>query len=256
MSLLIKEGNTYNIPKRLYLCDNVSDFQSIPINTPPYSEAIILTDTIVKKMKKEDGTWVDVPANSGTAEIPSDFTEPITVLTPTEDYNPATKKYVDDAISGITEMDYQVVTALPTTGTKGVIYLVSNVTGTNDNYDEYLWIENSFEKIGNTTVDLSGYIPIVTGVAGQVPYFDTDGTLRSTGYTLRKSVPNDAVFTDTTYTNATTSKNGLMSSTDKSKLDNLDNIYLQKSDIVVLSNAEYEALTEKTATLYLITEEE
>lgn len=196
MSLLIKEGNTYNIQKRLYLCDTVAEFQAIPSDAPPYSEVIILTSPVARKMKKADGTWVDAPTGSGGA---IDFTEPITVLSPTSDYNPATKKYVDDAIGGITEMDYQVVLELPTTGTKGVIYLIADSTGTNDNYDEYLWIGNAFEKIGNTNVDLSGYIPIVTGATGYVPKFDTNGTLISSGYTLEKSVPNNAIFTDTKY---------------------------------------------------------
>lgn len=234
MSFLIKEGNSYNIPKRLYLCDTVTDFQNIPANISPYSEAIILTNPIARKVKKIDGTWVDIPTNSGGGS--TDFTEPITVLTPTSDYNPATKKYVDDAIGDITEIDYQVVSSLPVTGTKGVIYLINNSTGVNDNYDEYLWVGQAFEKIGNTTVDLSGYIPRVNGVAGEVPLFDADGTLRSTGYTLGKSVPNDAVFTDTTYTNATQSQAGLMSSSDKLKIDELDNTYINKSEYVFLKD--------------------
>lgn len=40
--------------------------------------------------------------------------------------------------------------------------------------------------------------------------------------TVAKSVPKDAKFTDTTYSNATKSASGLMSSTDKSKLDGIE----------------------------------
>ena len=49
---------------------------------------------------------------------------------------------------------------LPTTGTKGVIYLVAHAHGTKDNYDEYVWVtsKSAYEKIGNTDVDLSGYV--------------------------------------------------------------------------------------------------
>lgn len=43
------------------------------------------------------------------------------------------------------------------------------------------------------------------------------------GYSIAKSVPANAVFTDTTYNNATTSVAGLMSSTDKTKLDGIAN---------------------------------
>lgn len=64
---------------------------------------------------------------------------------------------INNAISGITGIDFQVVESLPGTGVKGVIYLVSNSgTGTNI-YDEYIWITNKFEKIGTTEIDLSNY---------------------------------------------------------------------------------------------------
>lgn len=72
------------------------------------------------------------------------------------------KTAVDTAIGSITGIDFQVVQTLPQTGTKGVIYLVPN-SGTGQNiYDEYIWITSgqsgSFEKIGTTAVDLSGYV--------------------------------------------------------------------------------------------------
>ena len=64
---------------------------------------------------------------------------------------------INSAISGITGIDFQEVASLPATGTKGVIYLVSNSgTGTNI-YDEYIWVTNRFEKIGTTEIDLSNY---------------------------------------------------------------------------------------------------
>lgn len=85
------------------------------------------------------------------------FTGAITIQAPAEDMNPATKKYVDDAISGITEFEFSVVDTLPKTGEKGVIYLVAHAHGTGDIYDEYIWVTDKFEKIGNTDIDLSQY---------------------------------------------------------------------------------------------------
>lgn len=58
------------------------------------------------------------------------------------------------------------------------------------------------------------------GSAIQPVYF-ANGIPVATTYTLGKSVPSNAVFTDTTYGAATTSANGLMSSSDKSKLDGM-----------------------------------
>lgn len=66
---------------------------------------------------------------------------------------------IDDALSDITGIDIQVVETLPSTGVKGVIYLVAHAHGTTDSYDEYIWLSDSkkFEKIGNTDIDLSDY---------------------------------------------------------------------------------------------------
>ena len=86
------------------------------------------------------------------------FTGAITIQAPAEDMNPATKKYVDDAISGITEFEFSVVNELPQTGEKGIIYLVAHAHGTGDIYDEYIWVTDKFEKIGNTDIDLSSYV--------------------------------------------------------------------------------------------------
>lgn len=65
---------------------------------------------------------------------------------------------IQNAIAGITGIDFQVVTTLPTTGNKGTIYLLSNSgTGTNI-YDEYIYVNDAWEKIGTTAVDLSDYV--------------------------------------------------------------------------------------------------
>ena len=53
------------------------------------------------------------------------------------------------------------------------------------------------------------------------PVYINGGTPTACTYTLGKSVPSDAKFTDTTYNAATTSTAGLMSASDKSKLDNI-----------------------------------
>ena len=104
----------------------------------------------------------DITALQGTVDtlMPKaggEFTWAITVQAPTEDMNPATKKYVDDAIGGITSFEFRVVGELPTSGEAGVVYLVAHSHGERDIYDEYIWVTDKFEKIGNTDVDLSQY---------------------------------------------------------------------------------------------------
>lgn len=56
-------------------------------------------------------------------------------------------------------------------------------------------------------------------------YIAADGTATQISYTISKSVPSNAVFTDTTYSNATQSVAGLLSAVDKTKLDGLDDIF-------------------------------
>ena len=67
---------------------------------------------------------------------------------------------INSAVGNVTSIRYEKVTSLPATGATGVIYLVAHSHGTQDIYDEYIWIADTktFEKIGNTDIDLSGYV--------------------------------------------------------------------------------------------------
>ena len=67
---------------------------------------------------------------------------------------------INSAVGNVTAIRYEKVTSLPATGATGVIYLVAHSHGTQDIYDEYIWIADTktFEKIGNTDIDLSGYV--------------------------------------------------------------------------------------------------
>lgn len=65
---------------------------------------------------------------------------------------------IQTAIGGITGISYEIVQALPQTGEPGVIYLVSNSGSGTNVYDEYIYTNGAFEKIGSTDVDLSGYV--------------------------------------------------------------------------------------------------
>ena len=84
------------------------------------------------------------------------------------------KSYVDntiddkiaDALASISEIDFIIVNELPTVGEKGKFYLLANSGAESNSYDEYVWVNKgttespnyAFEKIGTTTVDLSGYL--------------------------------------------------------------------------------------------------
>lgn len=74
---------------------------------------------------------------------------------------------------------------------------------------------------GNSASASKLNLPNTTYGSQTQPVYFTNGKPATCSYMLNKSVPSDAKFTDTTYSNATTSTAGLMSASDKSKLNNL-----------------------------------
>lgn len=67
---------------------------------------------------------------------------------------------INSAVGNITSIKYEKMSSLPAAGSNGVIYLIAHSHGTQDIYDEYIWIADTktFEKIGNTDIDLSAYV--------------------------------------------------------------------------------------------------
>ena len=72
---------------------------------------------------------------------------------------------ITTALDGMTGMSFEVVESLPKTCEVGAIYLISNQGTDNNVYDEYIYVNNKFEKIGTTDVDLSGYLQTTDIVA-------------------------------------------------------------------------------------------
>ena len=70
-----------------------------------------------------------------------------------------TQSEVDSLIAGISTVDFLIVQTLPTEDiSTSTIYLVPNSsTQTQNIYDEYVYINNAWEKIGTTNIDLSNY---------------------------------------------------------------------------------------------------
>ena len=67
--------------------------------------------------------------------------------------------YVTAAIADITGFHAEIVSELPETGKTNILYLVAKTEAASGNgYDEYLYINNAWELIGNTNIDLSGYV--------------------------------------------------------------------------------------------------
>lgn len=142
---------------------------------------------------------VEKVANAAMPKSGGTFTGVINLhAAPTEDMQAANKKYVDDSIGKLTGIEFQIVESLPTTGKKGVIYLVAhnNEDGNpahnpsdKDIYDEYIWVTDKFEKIGNTDVDLSAYAKsadVDTKISTEIGKLDVDEIAVGAGKTISK----------------------------------------------------------------------
>lgn len=138
-------------------------------------------------------------ANAAMPKSGGTFTGAINLhAAPTEDMQAANKKYVDDSIGKLTGIEFQIVESLPTTGKKGVIYLVAhnNEEGNpahnpsdKDIYDEYIWVTDKFEKIGNTDIDLSAYAKsadVDTKISTEIRKLDVDEIAVGAGKTISK----------------------------------------------------------------------
>lgn len=147
------------------------------------------------------------------------FTGSISGIVPTDDANLTTKAYVDTQIKANAASVFKfkgtvaTVGSLPTASAdiEGNVYHVTAdhgeyVCAQVDGSSTYTW-----EPLGGV-IDLTDYalsanvIQRVEDSEGYVPKFNADGTLSSTGFTLGKSVPADAILTDITQV---TANNGL-----------------------------------------------
>ena len=68
-----------------------------------------------------------------------------------------TREEVLNLISQIKSVSIQTVEVLPDVGETNIIYFLPKEGVENDVYDEYIWINEDWEHIGSTSVDLSNY---------------------------------------------------------------------------------------------------
>ena len=139
---------------------------------------------------------------------------------------------INSQINSLIGFTATIVNSLPSTGEVGVMYLKLNTSASVEGniYDEYIWVNNKFEKIGSTetTVDLSGYVTqteMNTQLANKANTNHTHDIASLPDETdMLGHMENDfytALDTKANKTTATTSANGLMSKEDKSKLDGI-----------------------------------
>ena len=134
--------------------------------TPDANKAVDVTIPTVNNATltiQKNGTTVKTFTANASSNVTANITVPTNnnELTNGAGYQTSSdvQSAINDALEDITGIDFQVVTSLPATGKKGIIYLMPNSGSSPNIYDEYIWLSSSssYEKIGTTDVDLSGY---------------------------------------------------------------------------------------------------
>lgn len=137
----------------------------IPAQDTTYADATTSTHGLMSAADKTklDGVATGAQANkiesvkvNGTALTP-DSSKAVNVDLTAYAKSADVTKEIASAVSGVTQIDYSVVESLPSTGKKGIIYLVANSDSGNNIYDEYIYINSKFEKLGSREMDLSSY---------------------------------------------------------------------------------------------------
>ena len=165
------------------------------------------------------------------------------------------EELLQSALDSLVGFTATIVDSLPSTGEEGIMYLTLSEGGVEqDIYNEYIWVNNKFEKIGNTSVevDLSGYATVsfvnsaLTDYVTHEEFKFQTGLFSVIGHThdiedidnLQSTLDNKSneghthtigqipslsqeLASKAPTTVVTTSSDGLMSSTDKIKLDGI-----------------------------------
>lgn len=139
------------------------------------------TETEIKNLITENAPKQDLKPYAKKTELPKNLSE----LTNDKGYK--TEAEIKALIESSNKLKKSVVDKLPTTGKDDVIYLVKDTKGKTGNvYLEYLWINNAFELIGSTSVDLSGYAK-TTDIKTKLSDMTADSTHRLVTDTEKES---------------------------------------------------------------------
>lgn len=69
-----------------------------------------------------------------------------------------TKTEVQQLIGALQMFHYEIYAELPQSGAGNVLYLIGPTGSGSDKYEEYVYANDTFTKIGDTSIDLSGYV--------------------------------------------------------------------------------------------------
>lgn len=108
---------------------------------------------VISKIKR-NGSLVNVSSETVDISVPTKVSDLV------DDKDLISTSQVRKLISEASHMKKEVVAQRPTSGEENVIYLVGPKGKGSNVYEEWLWINSKWEKVGDTatSVDLSGYL--------------------------------------------------------------------------------------------------
>lgn len=172
----------------------------------------------VKDSKNDIKVFTDKTTNDASYAPKSDFNELKQGVINNEQTTSAALNDINTRVNQLSSVDMgNYATTATTEAIKSDISGLKTSVGANET------------KISALEANLSSYVPTSrtingTALTSDITITKVESATTSTnvnGYTVAKSVPSDAVFTDTTYDDVTTSTRGLMTAADKTKLDGI-----------------------------------
>lgn len=101
--------------------------------------------------------------------------------------NTYTQAEVDALIGSIQHFHYEIYTELPQSGESNVLYLIGPAGSGKDRYEEYVYANNSFTKIGDTSIDLSNYVT-TQALTSALQQFAQDLQTELNNYALKSQI--------------------------------------------------------------------
>jgi hypothetical protein len=148
---MTKSSNTYTIAQG-------NNSLAIEVDSTQGSEAVSIGGLDVALADEIPTATSDLTNDSGF--ITNAVNDLVNYYLKSETY---TQAEVDNLIGQISTVSFEIVQSLPQTGQSNIIYLLANSGTTPNVYDEYVWINNAWEKIGSTAIDLSNYWTSTSG---------------------------------------------------------------------------------------------
>lgn len=140
----------------LAIPDAVDKVENADYYPMPNSDKVVKSGGTYELIKNVDDR-IDVLAASIPDEIKASIVDNLTTTATDLALSANQGKILKDMISNIKSWEVKIYSFLPATGEDKILYLIPKTGIARDIYDEYIWVNGDFERIGGSSIDLSQY---------------------------------------------------------------------------------------------------